>query len=161
QIAERAGLASHFGGQSGFQQKMRVRYESSQSDAMKQELEASRVRALQAKADAERFRRLAEKGYAPRMTAENYQTQAEEAQATYNQKLAQTEEMKSKLVAAQAGLQVDGSQNASYPAMRRDQLDSEIFQLRMQAAELRTQVGILAQKLAETQKQYALVNTAL
>lgn len=160
QIAQRAGMLAQFGSQSSLQKGVRLNYETQQLNAMQHSVEAAQAEYNQAQADATRYRILADKGYAPRATAENYQAQLKEAEAHLSQKQAEAQEARAKMDAARAGIQVDGSLTASYPEMRREQLQTELFQLKMQASQLQLDTTLLANKLQQTTAQYKLVQSA-
>jgi len=160
QIAERSAMLAQYSGQSSIQKNVRLTYESQHLTALQHSIEAAEAGYKQAQADAVRYQILADKGYAPRATAESYVTQAKEAEASLSQKQAELQEGRAKLQAAKAGLQVDGSLTASYPEMRHDQLQTELFQLRMQENQLRLDTRLLEDKLNQVNAQYRLAQLA-
>lgn len=150
QIANREAWLARFGQEAKAQTTLRVSYEKDQLAALQSEVSKLEAVLEKSNRDADRYLSLAQKGYAPMAVAEQYVIKAQEADAALKAQLAKLKAERSKIAAAEAGIQVDGSLTKGYSDARRYEVESELFRLRNERDRL------LAEMVSSEQQGYTL-----
>lgn len=145
-IANRQKWLSQLGSESSQVNSLRTAFQQEQLEAARSELAQAEFAMAKADADAQRYWTLAEKGFAPRVEAERYALQAQNARNEYKTLQAKLQAEKARLNAAQQGVQVDGSMTKTYSDVRRYDVETDLYKLQNQRSQLMTEAQALQQQ---------------
>ena len=156
QIAERRQLMTQFTTKNQKQQNLGDTLAQQQVDEAQSQLEKVKFEAQTAQVYANRYLSLQQQGILSKSLAEQAESQVKETLAAVNSAQSRYEQSKQRLLAAQSGLQLEGSRTLNYAEIRQQELLTEISDLERQAAQLPIQTQTLKIELIKIIQQLKL-----
>ncbi len=155
-IGQRKALLGGFK-QGAFSQKdLRVSYEKNRLKQYQKDVDEAESAYKLAKVEAWRLSQLLPNGYVSQSDVDKANSKLKQTEAARDAKLALLQQASSQLKAAERGVQVEGSQTASYQEVKRNDLEVEILNLEQQKAEAQLQIDLNNAELQKLDKQLQL-----